>query len=122
MLPAFKDGDRIIIDITFSEVKRGDVIVFYTNADRDKVYFKRVIGLPGETVTFVKGDVYIDGKKIEEPYLDQNFNQMKDDRMPKSVPDRSYFVLGDNRDNSSDSRSWGVVAEDLIIGKHSITY
>lgn len=122
MLPAFKDGDRIIVEMDYSEIKRGDVIVFYSKADKEKVYFKRVLGLPGETLSIIEGDVFIDGKKIEEPYVDQLFNQVKDNRPPVKVPERSYFVLGDNRDNSADSRIWGVVAADLIIGRQSLTY
>ena len=114
MLPAFKDGDRMIVQKKFNELKRGDVIVFSYPKDMTKQFFKRVVGLPGETLSIEKGVVSINGEKLDEPYLDQTLNQSESNFPSFNVPDRCYFVIGDNRDNSSDSRSWGVVPEDLI--------
>lgn len=122
MLPNFEDGERMIVDKNFSEIKRGEVITFHYPKNKAKLYFKRVIGLPNETVSIVEGKVLINDKPLNEPYLDQSYNQTKGNFQPSKVPEKSYFVLGDNRDNSSDSRYWGTVSEDLIVGKHYLTY
>ncbi len=122
MFPNFKDGDRILVEENVSEIKRGDVILFQNAKDTTKLYFKRVVGLPNETVSILNGKVSINDKELEEPYLDQIYNQSKTNLPPIKVPDQSYFVLGDNRDNSSDSRYWGTVKEELIVGKHYLSY
>jgi signal peptidase I len=117
MLPTLKNGQKVLIQNKISEIKRGDIVFFQYPNDKNKIYYKRVIGLPKETVLISKGVVFINSQKLEEPYIDQEFNQLKSDFPSIEVPDKGYFVLGDNRDNSSDSRYWGVVKEDLIIGK-----
>jgi signal peptidase I len=122
MKPAFNDGDKIFIDKNLGELKRGDVITFLFPMDRSKWYFKRIIGLPGETVEIREGKVYINAQILEEPYIDESFNQAKSDIPPRKVPEYQYFVMGDNRDNSSDSRYWGTVDKELITGKYYITY
>jgi signal peptidase I len=122
MLPTFRDGDRILTDENFGELKRGDFITFLYPKNTSKWYFKRIIGLPGETVEIRSGKVYINGQVFEEPYIDESYNRTKDSFPPKTVPENSYFVLGDNRDNSSDSRYWGAVPRDLIKGKYYMTY
>lgn len=122
MLPNFRDGDRILVEESTSEIKRGEVIFFQYPKDRTRLYFKRVVGLPNETISILKGKVFTNDKELDEPYLDQIYNQSKNSLPPIKVPDRSYFVLGDNRDNSSDSRYWGTVQEELIIGRHHLTY
>lgn len=122
------EGDRILVNkvnYRFTDVDRFDVVVF-TNPDAtstSKELVKRVIGLPGETVEIVGGEVFIDGMSIgPEFYIyDQAIND--DNFGPVTVPERSYFVLGDNRSNSSDSRSAvGTVSEDLIQGKAFIKF
>jgi len=122
MLPSFKDGDRVLIEKSISEIKRGDVIFFQYPKDTTKLFFKRVVGLPNETVSILKGKVFINDKELEESYLDQIYNQSKTNLPPIKVPDQSYFVLGDNRDNSSDSRYWGTVKKELIVGRHYLSY
>jgi len=122
MFPNFKDGERIFVEENVTEMKRGDVIFFKYPKDTTRLYFKRVIGLPNETVSIINGKVSVEGKELDEPYVDQTYNQSKNNSPPIKIPDRSYFVLGDNRDNSSDSRSWGTVKEELIIGRHYLTY
>ena len=122
MMPAFNDGDKILIDKNLSELKRGDVITFLYPKDRSKWYFKRIIGLPGETVEIRQGMIYIDGKFLNEPYVDEFYNQAKSNFPPRKVSDYQYFILGDNRDNSSDSRYWGTVDKELIQGKYYMTY
>lgn len=122
MLPAFNDGDKIFIDKKLNELKRGDVITFLYPKDRSKWYFKRIVGLPDEIVEIREGKVYIDGQLLNEPYVDESYNQTKASFPPLKVPAYQYFVLGDNRDNSSDSRYWGTVDKELIIGKYYMTY
>ncbi|HEX9960208.1 MAG TPA: signal peptidase I [Pyrinomonadaceae bacterium] len=122
MLPSFHDGDRVFIDKQPGELKRGDVIMFLYPKDTSKRYFKRIIGLPGEKVEIREGKVFIDGQILDEPYLNREYNQTGDAFPPKTVPENHYYVLGDNRANSSDSRYWGTVSRDLITGKYVSTY
>lgn len=100
--------------------ERGDIIVFEYPRAPDRDFIKRVIGLPGEKVEIRNGVVYINDKPLPEPYLKNNRGH---GNFPPTVlgPDQ-YFVLGDNRDNSSDSRMWGPLPRDRIIGKAWISY
>jgi signal peptidase I len=107
----------------FHPPERGDIIVFNPPTVSDKPYIKRVIGLPGETITIADGFVYVNGVKLDEPYIDgaiTECNRSKCD--PVTVAEGSVFVLGDNRRNSSDSRIFGPIKVDSIIGKAWITY
>jgi signal peptidase I len=122
MLPAFHNGDRVLMDKKIGRLERGDVVMFLYPKDRTKSYLKRVVGLPGETVEIKDGRVYVDGRILEEPYVDERYNQAKSTFPPQRVPESQYFVLGDNRDNSSDSRYWGTLDEKLITGKYFMTY
>jgi signal peptidase I len=122
MKPNFNDGDRIIIDRSVGELKRGDVISFLYPKDKSKWFIKRVIGLPGEKIEIREGTVFVDGQALDEPYLDRQYNQTLGTFAPKTVPENHFYVLGDNRDNSSDSRYWGMVSKDLITGKYISTY
>lgn len=122
MLPNLKNGERVLVEKNFGAIKRGDVIFFKYPKDTTKLYFKRVIGLPNETISIREGQVFVDDKKLDEPYLDQSYNQQTENFSPLKISDGSYFVLGDNRDNSADSRAWGTVQEQLIVGKHYLTY
>lgn len=103
--------------------KRGDVVIFkFPDDETGKTnYIKRVIGLPGETVNIVDGVVYIDGKELKEDYLKE---KPQGSFGPYEVPEKSYFVMGDNRNNSSDARFWEntYVTEDKIIAKAVIKY
>ncbi len=87
----------------FSNPKRGDIVIFPYPDEPEVIYVKRIIGLPGETVEIKDGFVYIDGEPIEEPYLKE---EMLGEYGPYEVPDNSYFMLGDNRNSSLDSRKW----------------
>ena len=122
MKPSFNDGDKILIDKNFGELKRGDVITFLYPKDRSKWYFKRITGLPGDIVEIREGRVYINGQILDEPYVEELYNQAKSNFPPLKVPENHYFVMGDNRDNSSDSRYWGSVDKELIKGKYYMTY
>lgn len=131
MLPQLHDGERLLVNklvyykfksISWGHLERGDIVVFWYPSDPDKSYVKRIIGLPGETVEVRNGKVYIDGKMLNESYLDNVHNQNLRDNVVKSVDQHYYFVMGDNRDNSSDSRVWGLVPEKYIYGKAFFRY
>lgn len=107
MAPSLNDGDRTIgLKVFFmGNIKRGDIISFYPTVDSDgELYVKRVVGLPGETVTIEGGTVFIDGRELEEPYITKWTKY--DGTYEFHVPEDCYLVLGDNRDNSYDSRNW----------------
>ena len=117
-------GSRIIINrlsYVLSAPHRGDIISFYYPDDQETEYLKRVIALPGETVEGRNGSVYIDGEELQEEYIKEQF---KEDFGPYEVPEKAYFVMGDNRNNSWDSRFWNqkFVYEDQIIGEAKIEY
>ena len=122
MAPAFSDGDRLLMEKNLGDLKRGDVITFLYPKDRSKSYIKRIIGLPGETIEIKTGTVLVNGQTLDEPYVIERHHQSKASFPPRTVPENEYFVLGDNRDNSSDSRYWGTVSEELITGKYYMTY
>ncbi len=122
MYPNFNDGDYIITDkITqkFNEYKRGEIIVF-KKKDKSDDYIKRVIGLPGDKIRISEGIVYLNNKALDEPYLKNNkYTQPGlyiSENQELTLPKNNYFVLGDNRNVSSDSREWGFVTRDEIKG------
>ncbi|MFQ5791404.1 MAG: signal peptidase I [Acidobacteriota bacterium] len=118
MAPELVDGERILVNklvYHFRPIERGDVVVFWYPEDPDVSFIKRVVGLPGETVEVRRGQVYVDGKLLPEPYI-QRANA--DQRSFPSVRVRPghYYTLGDNRRGSNDSRSWGLVPRRYIYG------
>jgi signal peptidase I len=115
------NGEHIVYP--FNPPERGDIVVFNPPNRSDKPYIKRVIGLPGETVSFKDGFVYINGHKVKEPYLDGDETKCNRSVCPEVVvPEGSVYVMGDNRENSADSRSFGPVSIESIIGKAWVTY
>ncbi|MGB8509350.1 MAG: signal peptidase I [Pyrinomonadaceae bacterium] len=137
MLPRLHDGERIFVNklvyYGVPPVDRGDIIVFWFPDDPSKSYIKRVIGLPGETVQARDNHIIINGRELVEPYLDPTHNaapyglmKMDERQLGLSgtvyVKPHYYFVMGDNRDNSSDSRAWGLVPEKYIYGKALFRY
>ena len=106
----------------YSRHRFGDIIVFWYPDDPDKSYIKRVIGLPGEMVEVRDGHFRINGQELDEPYLDPQLNLSHASQPPVVVKPHYYFVAGDNRDHSYDSRSWGLVPEKYIYGKALLRY
>ena len=117
-------GSRIMglrLYYNFKDPERGDIVIFKYPDDEKVDYLKRIIGLPGETVEIASGKVYIDGELLDEPYLDE---EPTGDFGPYQVPEDSYFMLGDNRAVSKDSRHWTntYVRRDKIIAKAFFMY
>lgn len=122
MEPGLKDGDRIFLSKDLDNLKRGDIVAFYYPKDRSKTYIKRIVGLPGEEIEVRGGRVLVNGKVLDEQYVLPENNQSSFGREPMKVETDHYYVLGDNRDNSSDSRFWGTVPKNLIYGKFMNKY
>lgn len=119
-------GTRMIglrLTYMFESPERGDIIIFKYPDNPSENYVKRIIGLPGEKVEIIDGVTYVDGIALEEPYLKEPAR--KDDWGPYIVPEDSYFVMGDNRNNSRDSRYWettNYVPKKNILGKAMLIY
>ena len=122
MKPAIGNGDRIFVNRIIGELKRGDIVVFQFPEDKSKSFVKRIIGLPNEKIEIRSGKVFINNQSLEEPYIDSKYNQVSRDSIEFRIPDGHYFVLGDNRNNSYDSRSWGTLPKELIYGVYYTTY
>jgi signal peptidase I len=106
-------------------IKRGEILAFWSPETPDLRLVKRVIGLPGETIEVRNRIVYINGSKLDEPYAVYTDSQnipRRDDMAPVKIPADSFFMMGDNRDNSNDSRFWGVARRDEIIGTPLFVY
>jgi signal peptidase I len=126
MMPALSDQERIFINkfvyrFGIEDIQRGDMVVFYFPGDPTKSYIKRVIGLPGDTVEVDQGTVLVNGKAIEEDYVPEEFRD-RSSSQPQVVAEESYYVLGDHRSSSNDSRSWGCVPRRFIYGKAVFVY
>ena len=120
MLPTIKDGERLQIirlDSTLKSIGRGDIVDFWSPMDTSKFYIKRVIGLPGDRIEIRGSEVWLNQSRLWEPYLSQKLNMSKRSQPMLTVPPQNYFIMGDNRDNSADSRIFGCVPEGLIYAK-----
>jgi signal peptidase I len=129
MEPSLHDQELILVDkwtYLFRAPARGDVVVFVAPPQPSQDYIKRVIGLPGDVITIHNTTVIVDGVTLKEIYVDPNNNQhnMFDYKHISNqvVPPNDYFVLGDNRDGSSDSRDWGFVPKQNIVGRAAVVY
>lgn len=127
MVNTINVNDRFIanrLSYLFNAPERYDIVVFKYPDDESKLYVKRIIGLPGETVEIIDGKVYIDGslEPLRDDFLPEPMN--KEDFGPYKVPEESYFMLGDNRNYSEDSRYWEnkFVSKDKILGKAIFKY
>ena len=129
MLPNFLDGEYLLTDkltYRFGEPKRGDVIVFEAPGAGGDEFIKRIIGLPGEKILVNEGKIHINGHVLNENYIPKEVltgpNTFIKNGVEVAVPPESYFVLGDNRNASSDSRTWGFVPYSSIKGKAWVIY
>ena len=116
MAPTLGGGQYLLIDKVgpvIAEPRRGDVVVFHVPGHEHLDFVKRVIGLPGDTVRIADGRVFLNGEALDEPYL---VHGDADDLAPTTVPPGAYFVLGDNRPESTDSRRFGVVPAGHVVG------
>lgn len=124
MMPRLVDQERIFINkfvYQLEPINRGDVVVFRYPFDPAKSYIKRVIGLPGETVRLVNGEVFINDRKLREPYIVEEYRD-RQSHAPIVIPPDQYYVLGDHRNSSNDSRVWGPVPQQYIYGKAVFVY
>jgi signal peptidase I len=126
MMPALADQERIFVNkfvyrLGLSPIRRGDLVVFRFPGDPNKSYIKRVVGLPGETVAIQRGVVLINGAPLHEDYVPRQFRDGQD-MPPLTVEPETYFVLGDHRNSSNDSRNWGLVPRRNIYGKAVFVY
>ena len=117
MEPSVHDGQVIMVSkmaYWFETPQRGDIVVFHFPRNRDQDFIKRVIGLPGDTIEIREGETYIDGYPLDESFLEVRPSSSLPSRQ---IPQGHYFVMGDNRNNSYDSRAWGTVPCDDIVGQ-----
>src|SRR5499425_948318 len=124
MAPLLSDQERIFINkfvYRFEPISRGDVVVFWYPLDRSKSFIKRVVGLPGETVEIRHGALYVNGVPIPEPYVPPQYADVSDFG-PLTVARGSYFVMGDHRISSNDSRVFGAVSSQYIYGRAVFAY
>ncbi|MDQ6666323.1 MAG: signal peptidase I [Acidobacteriota bacterium] len=126
MMPALTDQERIFINkftyrFGIGNIERGDMVVFLYPLDPAKSYIKRVIGLPGDSVEIDDGTVLVNGKDLEEPYVPEDYRDHVS-RQRVVVPMGNYYVLGDHRSSSNDSRAWGFVDRQYIYGKAVFVY
>lgn len=124
MLPMLEDQERIFVNkfvYDLEPVARGDIIVFHYPYDPAKSYIKRVVAIGGDRVVIDRGRVFVNGQALREPYVPAQFADMRS--LPQVlVPAHSYFVLGDHRSLSSDSRDFGAVDERFVVGKAVFSY
>jgi signal peptidase I len=126
MMPALDDQERIFINkfvyrLNFGRIDRGDMVVFWYPNDPSKSYIKRVIGTPGDRVEVDHGTVVVNGDALAENYVPPEYRDQVSMPMTQ-VPEGEYFVLGDHRSSSNDSRSWGMVPRRYIYGKAVFVY
>ena len=124
MAPLLSDQERIFINkfvYRFEPIERGDVVVFWYPLDRSKSFIKRVVALPGETVELRAGRLYVNGKELTEPYVPSSYLDGAN-YPPLTISADSFFVMGDHRDSSNDSRVFGPVARQFIYGKAVFAY
>lgn len=123
MEPSLYPGDRVLVNklvYRFSQPARGDIMVFKYPLAPSKNYIKRVVGLPGETIQGRDSKIYINGKELVEDYLPDGLGTGDFD--PVTIPREHYFMMGDNRGDSEDSRYWGTLERRLVKGKAVVIY
>jgi signal peptidase I len=126
MMPSLVDQERVFINkfvyrLGLGDVERGDTVVFWYPADPTKSYIKRVIGLPGDMVEVRDGTVFLNGQALPEPYVPEEFRDHQSVARLQ-IPEGHYYVMGDHRSSSNDSRTWGPVPRAAIYGKAVFVY
>lgn len=124
MLPGLQDQERIFVNkfvYKFEAIQRGDIVVFHYPLDPSKSYIKRVIGVPGDHIRIVDGTVYVNDQPMVEPYVPTEYFDFRS-MVETTVPENAYFVLGDHRSMSEDSRAFGAVSQSYIFGKAVLVY
>ena len=125
MMPALVDQERIFINKFIyrvsGSIERGEMVVFWYPGDQTKSYVKRVIALPGDMVRVDDGQVFVNGEKLDEPYVPADYRDHSSYSEVR-VPDENFYVLGDHRSSSNDSRAWGTVPRRFIYGKAVFVY
>jgi signal peptidase I len=126
MMPSLEDQERIFINkfvyrLGIGAIERGDTVVFWYPSDPTKSYIKRVVAIPGDLVEVRAGQVILNGRELEEPYVPEEFRDTASYPATR-VPKDHYFVLGDHRSSSNDSRNWGPVPREAIYGKAVFVY
>lgn len=124
MMPLLSNHERIFINkfvYRFEPIRRGDIVVFRYPLDMSKSYIKRVVGLPGEWISIREGRVFVSGKPLIEPYVPPGYLD-RQTYQPVYVEPNHYYVLGDHRESSNDSRVWGTVDRNDIYGKAVFVY
>lgn len=129
MIPNFHNGDLLItnkLPVKFFQLKKGEVIILHNPRNPDQVFIKRLIGFPNEHLKISKSKVYLNNQLLQEPYLPEGTITEGGTFLPDDeelvIPEGQYFVMGDNRGGSSDSREWGSVKKDLIVGQAYFRY
>ncbi len=131
MVPQLQNGERLIVNklvyynfknVSWGHLERGDIVVFWYPQDPSKSFVKRIIALPGESVEIKDHVVFINDHPLKEPYLNDSVRKRMADLERLTVEKHHFYVMGDNRENSSDSRSWGQVPEKYIYGKVFFRY
>jgi signal peptidase I len=117
MQTTFESGQRVVVLKAFYSIGHGDIVVFSSSEDPAKDLIKRVIALPGETIKVAGGNVEINGRKLSEAYARHDERELRDSPIEMTIRDDEYFVLGDNRPDSHDSRSFGPIPRSSIKGK-----
>ena len=116
MAPTLKNGESALATRTVDPLKPGDVVAFRYPKDESKSFVKRIVGMPGDRIESNSGSILVNGQTLDEPYV-ADANRSPDSWGPVTIPDGQYFMMGDNRRNSSDSRTWGLVRRDAIWAK-----
>ena len=124
MLPGLQDQERIFVNkfvYKFEAIQRGDIVVFHYPLDPTKSYIKRVIGVPGDHIRIIDGTVYVNDQALAEPYVPSEYFDIRS-MVETTVPENAYFVLGDHRSMSNDSRDFGAVDQKYVFGKAVLVY
>ena len=129
MYPTFHDKEQILaekVSVKFKKLERGEIVIFKQPEKTERLLIKRVIGLPGEKIKVEDGNVYVNGQMLSEPYLPSgtytNVDKTIQEGIEYQIPYNAYIFMGDNREKSTDSRNWGAVDQNLVLGRGILVY